>query len=274
MGVVRREGQWRLHKRAEGVYEVTHKDRIELKIVTDDYRPTGVGDARDDMTVPVREVSSFNDAEALFEDMVAGRSAGGGLGTAQPMAGSSGLDLDLSQGEGDADWEDLPPGGVLLVGVIAGGLFLSQTGFDTSNPVFFLGVGLLGVGIVVSGLAYREYQQDGFGAALDYLVTTGDDDGSGATDADDPDRTPPTPETLKNELIFDRAGQQCEWCEEHTDNPEVHHIEPRAEGGPNEPENLIVLCPNHHRLADNGGLTRTKLKAKVSRQMADWSRAD
>lgn len=30
---------------------------------------------------------------------------------------------------------------------------------------------------------------------------------------------------------------------------DVHHITPKAQGGTNDPYNLAVLCPNHHRMA-------------------------
>lgn len=35
---------------------------------------------------------------------------------------------------------------------------------------------------------------------------------------------------------------------------EVHHIIPRAKGGTDDEDNLVVLCPNHHALADKGML--------------------
>lgn len=33
---------------------------------------------------------------------------------------------------------------------------------------------------------------------------------------------------------------------------EVHHIVPQSHGGTDEPDNLVLLCPNHHALADRG----------------------
>lgn len=39
-----------------------------------------------------------------------------------------------------------------------------------------------------------------------------------------------------------------------------HHIIPRKEGGKNIPSNLIILCPNHHAMADKGILTREELQ--------------
>jgi 5-methylcytosine-specific restriction endonuclease McrA len=35
---------------------------------------------------------------------------------------------------------------------------------------------------------------------------------------------------------------------------EIHHIIPRSIGGTDEPANLILLCPNHHAMADRGML--------------------
>lgn len=79
------------------------------------------------------------------------------------------------------------------------------------------------------------------------------------------EQTPPAPEKLKNDLYFDRANQCCEWCETWVDQPHVHHIKPRREGGPNNRMNLIVLCPNCHTKADRGAISRSKLKAKLRR---------
>ena len=41
---------------------------------------------------------------------------------------------------------------------------------------------------------------------------------------------------------------------------EVHHIVPVAEGGTEEEQNLIVLCPNCHKKADWGLISRGELK--------------
>lgn len=42
---------------------------------------------------------------------------------------------------------------------------------------------------------------------------------------------------------------------------EVHHIKPVRDGGTNDPDNLVVLCPNHHAEADYGILTPEQLRA-------------
>lgn len=53
-------------------------------------------------------------------------------------------------------------------------------------------------------------------------------------------------------------GTKCMICgwDEITD---IHHIIPRRHGGTNNIENLIVLCPNHHRLADIGRISQAEL---------------
>ncbi|HEC89148.1 MAG TPA: HNH endonuclease, partial [Thermoplasmatales archaeon] len=44
------------------------------------------------------------------------------------------------------------------------------------------------------------------------------------------------------------------------ENLEVHHIIPRSQGGRNTYDNLIVLCPTHHAMADKGGIPRSRLQ--------------
>lgn len=41
---------------------------------------------------------------------------------------------------------------------------------------------------------------------------------------------------------------------------EIHHIVPVSEGGSGELDNLIMLCPNCHKKADYGIITREELK--------------
>lgn len=54
----------------------------------------------------------------------------------------------------------------------------------------------------------------------------------------------------------------CQVCKEKLDigndeyYSEVHHIQPLGKhNGPDIPENMIVLCPNHHKMFDNGAIT-------------------
>ncbi len=63
---------------------------------------------------------------------------------------------------------------------------------------------------------------------------------------------------------------KCEACNKRFDNSilDVHHISEaaKADGSTdkNTPGNLVVLCPNCHRLASNRDITKTSLKGKVS----------
>jgi predicted restriction endonuclease len=44
----------------------------------------------------------------------------------------------------------------------------------------------------------------------------------------------------------------CEICGWKEATRDIHHILPVSEGGTNELSNLIVLCPNHHRMIHRG----------------------
>ena len=46
---------------------------------------------------------------------------------------------------------------------------------------------------------------------------------------------------------------------------EVHHILPKSKGGNNHPENLILLCPNHHEMAQQGMIPTEELRAISAR---------
>lgn len=41
---------------------------------------------------------------------------------------------------------------------------------------------------------------------------------------------------------------------------EIHHIVPVADGGLDDWQNVILLCPNHHKMADLGLITREELR--------------
>lgn len=50
--------------------------------------------------------------------------------------------------------------------------------------------------------------------------------------------------------------QICGWNEATRD---IHHIIPVSKGGQNEESNLIVVCPNHHRMIHSELITETDL---------------
>ena len=54
----------------------------------------------------------------------------------------------------------------------------------------------------------------------------------------------------------------CEYCGKRSQGEGVHHIIHRGNGGPDIKENLIQLCPDHHRLGKaihRGNITRDEL---------------
>jgi|GEM_PF-563569 len=275
MGVVRREGNWRLEKHQDGVYEVTYQNQSELKILTDDYEPTGFDNEHNDFTTPIREVQSFSEAENIFHEMAENGSSSGFSTQSMGISQVSSGEIDTSLGSvTDEDTPPLPLGGLLLVAIVAGGFAIQQGGFDPSSPVTLLGIGLLGVGVIVLGQTYLVYASDGARAAVKYLTTVDKEETqtSESESANETEKTPPAPNHMKEDIYFERADQECEWCGERTDSPEVHHIEPRSEGGANDYDNLIALCPKCHRKADKGGISKTKLRGKVSRQSDQWEK--
>src|SRR2546428_14038377 len=68
---------------------------------------------------------------------------------------------------------------------------------------------------------------------------------------------PLTPAQQKN--IVMTAGE-CSWCHEKDIRLlQVHHINPRGEGGSNKLTNLSVLCPNCHVKAQKGLIKPTSV---------------
>lgn len=55
-------------------------------------------------------------------------------------------------------------------------------------------------------------------------------------------------------------GEACVICRFNA-VVQVHHIVAHAEGGKNSIDNLIVLCPNHHAMADRNLITPDELRA-------------
>jgi hypothetical protein len=256
MGVVRREGDWRLEKRGEGIYEITFRKETQLKVRTPDAH-ANQSEYSDFDAVPVREVSSYSEAEGLFEEKSQGEPPlGAALSANSSRIGSLG---------GDSELHDLPPYGIGLVLFAVGG-FSTHLFWGVENPYYVLfGVVLMMIGLIPFTYAGYLFRTAGWRSAWGFLVTVENTGESSSTSSEGWDTTPPAPQKLKDQLFFDRAEQSCEWCEEPYDHLEVHHIVPRREGGPNEPENLIVLCPNCHENADREAISRSKLRAKVKR---------
>lgn len=48
--------------------------------------------------------------------------------------------------------------------------------------------------------------------------------------------------------ILKRANKECQLCGWNESSCDIHHIIPRKDGGSNDTKNLIVVCPNCHRI--------------------------
>lgn len=59
-----------------------------------------------------------------------------------------------------------------------------------------------------------------------------------------------------NKLLKDKSCANCKW---DSDVCDIHHIIPRAKGGTDNFDNLILLCPNCHRLVHKNKLDVTKI---------------
>lgn len=64
--------------------------------------------------------------------------------------------------------------------------------------------------------------------------------------------------SLSVKKVFSDKCMLCGWNEASCD---THHIIPFSEEGKNTLQNAIVLCPNHHKLADIGKLTKEYLQS-------------
>ena len=167
---------------------------------------------------------------------------------------------------------EILPIAILLFSLILGGALLTNLPTGDTAYVYWILIVFCALGVLYVGIGFKtEYESDGLNAAVNWLINgTISNSSSSNTQAKSPnptEKTPPPSEKLKNELYFDRADQECEWCQKRTDTPEIHHIKPKSEGGPNNQRNLIVLCPDCHRKADGGMMGRSKLKYRVREQI-------
>jgi 5-methylcytosine-specific restriction endonuclease McrA len=76
----------------------------------------------------------------------------------------------------------------------------------------------------------------------------------------------------EKEIAINKVGTKCCYpnCSERI-ALEVHHIIPRGEGGTNKESNLVVLCNNHHHLADRGAIPRDRLRMYSVARMKEQS---
>lgn len=66
----------------------------------------------------------------------------------------------------------------------------------------------------------------------------------------------PIPKKIKDKVIR-KASYRCSRCQSLP--VEVCHIIPRKDGGTDDIKNLIALCPNCHKMYDNGNINREQI---------------
>jgi len=82
MGVVRREGKWRLSKVEDGFYEILERKEVVAEVITDEYQGSGGllgGGATSNPMTQTIEVREFDEAVEVFEEY-ANDNRGGGIG--------------------------------------------------------------------------------------------------------------------------------------------------------------------------------------------------
>lgn len=64
----------------------------------------------------------------------------------------------------------------------------------------------------------------------------------------------------EKDKVDNSSNFKCSWC--GVNLSDRHHIHHFSEGGENNAENLILLCPNCHRLAHQGKISEKELKER------------
>lgn len=59
------------------------------------------------------------------------------------------------------------------------------------------------------------------------------------------------------------AELPCEICGWQEASRDIHHIYPRSAGGKSIAENMVTLCPNHHRLVHEGIISTAQIEEIV-----------
>ena len=71
--------------------------------------------------------------------------------------------------------------------------------------------------------------------------------------------------------ILSRSGCKCSLCGWDKTALDVHHIIPHAQGGSHEHDNLIIVCPNCHRLAHEGKVQINQLQEQcIQNTLTNW----
>jgi len=152
--------------------------------------------------------------------------------------------------------------GILSISMIV--LWYTLTSISASSNAFMIALGMSVIGILAAAGDILDYYD--MNDYVDFSDLDSADKSSSKPKKKQNKKTPPAPAALKNKLYYERADGACEHCGERVDQPHVHHIKPRADGGPNTVSNLIVLCPNCHSKADSGLIARHRLRYRARQQ--------
>jgi len=145
-----------------------------------------------------------------------------------------------------------------------------ETPFNVALTAGLLGIfgGLLDAFGYIDMADYVDFQSL---ALSDFMSGSESDSKKGGREkAEVPSKTPPVKPKKKYELYYERAQKRCEHCKESVDQPHVHHIVARADGGTNTDSNLMILCPNCHTKADAGLLSKHRLRFRMREQNEKW----
>jgi len=162
--------------------------------------------------------------------------------------------------------------------VVAGILFLALLFYiafallvpKDTNPTYIyiiLGIITIGIGIIIySSIKSQNFREKVFGLLnmlFNKVGEIGDKIIRNMSESDKSDkkkiRKPISPELQQK--LYERAENRCQYCGMGNVKLHIHHIN----GNPsnNSIDNLIVLCPNHHSIANS--LNRNDLKTMVTK---------
>ena len=140
-------------------------------------------------------------------------------------------------------------------------LWYGLTGMNPDGNAYMIAIGASILGVIAAVGDFLDYFD--MSDYVDFSDIEVDRKNPAKSQDSQKKKTPPAPAALKNKLYYERADGACEHCGERVDQPHVHHIKPRADGGPNTMSNLIVLCPNCHSKADSGLIARHRLRYRA-----------
>ena len=168
----------------------------------------------------------------------------------------------------EPDFNKLPPFLQILIMLLIAGVLLWAF---IPHEIIYVSIGLIVVVVVV--VSVYVYRKRGFEPFINlgkksiekYKVMQQNWEKDMEAEEKKEGRVPPL--SNKEQARFIRmVGSRCENPNCRNTYPlEVHHIQPRSEGGSNKYRNLIVLCKNCHGIAQKGIWSKELLKEWISR---------